>query len=349
MLIMRVRNNTAGSILFLTTMLLAAGLVIPAGALTLSPGSGSGSIPTIANGDSVYINGVATGNPPQGLQVWLIGTNYVKTATVSVGPDSTYSYQLRPADTLQLASGQYVVLVQHPMMNGQFDVYYNPSDGKVYNRLTGMNIFQLTGPGSLDMPASANALMQAINSQNIDDTFAKTSFSVNTPAASINPIGDHAVGDTFTISGSTNLAAGDNVLVEIRSASFAPTGKNAASGSSGASGTVTVVAGSGSSNRWSFDVDTAGWKPDEYLVTVSGVTIDVTGSASFSLRAAVPTPVQTTATLPPSASPTITQETPLPATTPAAAPVATKAPFSPAGVIGAVGILLVSGRLKRKT
>jgi len=345
---MRPENFRPELFFLIAAVLLIPAFSAPATALTLTPGDSSGGIPTIANGDSVYINGIATGNPPQGLQVWLIGTNYVKTATVSVAPDSTYSYQLRPADTMQLAAGQYVVLVQHPMMNGQFDVYYNPSDGKVYNRLTGMSIFQLTGPGSLDMPASANALMQAIGSQNIDDTFAKTSFYVSTPAASISPIGDHAVGDSFTISGTTNLAAGNNLLVEIRSASFAPTSKNAASGSSGASGTVTVVAGSGSSNRWSFDVDTAGWKPDEYLVTVSGVTIDVTGSASFSLRTAVPTPGQTIAKPSPSVAAAITQETPVPATTPATTPVATKAPFSQVAVIGAIGVLLVSGCLKRK-
>jgi hypothetical protein len=121
----------------------------------------------------------------QGLQVWLIGTNYVRIASVSVNDDSTYSYELKPAETQQLASGQYVVLIQHPMMNGRFDIVYNSATGDVTNLISGQKIFQLTGSGSLPSPAGANALIQAINSQNIDDTFASTTFLVIRPMRSL--------------------------------------------------------------------------------------------------------------------------------------------------------------------
>ena len=72
--------------------------------------------------------------------------------------------------------------------------------GRVINRQlgTGTSIFQLTGAGSLQSPSGANALMQAINSQNIDDTFAATSFIVSPPSAFINPVGNHVVGEQFT-------------------------------------------------------------------------------------------------------------------------------------------------------
>jgi hypothetical protein len=323
-------------------------LVIPAAAISLSPNDPTGRVPIIANGDSVYINGIATGQPSQGLQVWLIGTNYVKISTVSVNADSTYSYELKPADTRQLASGQYVVLIQHPMMNGRFDVYYNPSTGAVYNRLTGMTIFQLTGSGSLNSPDSAIALMQAINSQNIDDTFASTSFYISSPDASINPIGDHAVGDRFTIHGSTNLAAGDNLMVEIRSSEFGPTQKNKGSGFSGASGEVTVVPGTGGLNQWSFDVDTTGWKPDDYLVTVSGITVDVTGSATFRLVQSVRTPAQTPLQPPASVQTTILPATSVPTTVPATVPAPTKSPVFPAGVIAGLAVLVIARNAGRR-
>ena len=68
--------------------------------------------------------------------------------------------------------------------------------------------------------------MRAINSQNIDDTFATTSFIIGNPTAFIDPIGDHVVGDKFTITGSTNIAAGNNLLVEIVSSSFKPSQKS---------------------------------------------------------------------------------------------------------------------------
>ena len=69
------------------------------------------------------VNGIATGHPRNGLQVWLVGTNYVKIDSVPVNADNSFSYELKPADTRNLAPGQYMVLIQHPMMNGEFDIY----------------------------------------------------------------------------------------------------------------------------------------------------------------------------------------------------------------------------------
>jgi hypothetical protein len=306
-------------------LVLSAILIIsPVSSVTLSPGTSFAGAPTIANGDPVYIHGIATGHPGNGLQVWLLGNNYVKIATVYTNEDNTYEYELKSADTQNLAPGQYYVLVQHPMMNGEFDIYYDSSTGSIINRQlgTGTSIFQLTGTGSLQTPDGANALMRAINSQNVDDTFATTSFIIGNPTAFINPIGDHVVGDRFTITGSTNLAAGNKLLVEITSSSFKPSQKSQSGEFSGSSGTVTIEQGSGGMNRWSFDVDTSAFRPDEYIVRVSGIEIEVTGSTTFNLFDKMPSapatpvpsttlpagsPVTTTQSLPP----TTTQKSPL--------------------------------------
>jgi hypothetical protein len=101
------------------------------------------------------------------------------------------------------------------------------------------------------------------------------------------------VGDSFTITGSTNLAAGDTLMVEIVSSSFKPTQKVQSGEFSGSAGTVQVMPGTNGYNRWSFDVDTSTFKPDEYLVKVSGVTIDVTGSTTFTLLERPPTTMET--------------------------------------------------------
>ena len=261
---------------------------LPAGAVSLDPvGSAGSDTVTIANGDSVYIHGIATGHPRNGLQLWIISHNYLKVTTLAVNDDNTYLYELRPADTQNLASGQYFFLVQHPMMNGQFDVVYDQASGRIRNLQlgdgSGKDIFTISGSGSLQGPDSAQALVNAINSQNIDDTFATYSFFISPPNAFINPIGDHYVGDSFTISGATNLAPGDDLMVEITSSSFRPTGKSEGSEFSGASGKVNVVEGSGGYNRWSFDVDATNFKPDEYIVKVYGITQDVTGSTYFNI------------------------------------------------------------------
>jgi hypothetical protein len=301
------------SILILTV------IALPAGAAQYDASSGP---VTIANGDSVYIHGVATGNPRNGLQLWIISHNYLKVTTLAVNDDDTYLYELRPADTQNLASGEYFFLVQHPMMNSQFDVYYDPSTGRVINRQLdggrGMAIFTISGAGSLQGPDSALALIRAINNQNIDDIFAQYSFYISPPNAFINPIGDHYVGDRFTISGSTNLAAGDELQVEITSSSFKPTDKSQGSEFSGASGVVKVVPGTGGHNSWSFDVDATGFRPDEYIVKVSGIVQDVTGSTYFTIIDAPAKTIPPTAavtTLPPVTVPATT--TPIPTTAPA--------------------------------
>src|SRR5208283_4607912 len=116
-------------------------------------------------------------------------------------------------------------------------------------------------------------------------------------------IGDHNVGDKFTITGTTNLAVGDNVLFTVRSSSFQPTDKTQGAAFAGASGTVQVTQGTNGLNAVSFDVDASTFKPDEYLVTASSVGLPgpgATGTALFNVLTAVPTtvPVTTVATQP---------------------------------------------------
>jgi hypothetical protein len=319
-------------------LLLCVLLIIPPiSAISLSPGSSFTGAPIIANGDPVYIHGIATGHPHDGLQVWLIGYNYVKITTVSTNADNTYKYELKSADTQTLAPGQYFVLIQHPMMNAEFDIYYDSSTGSVINRQlgTGTSIFQLTGSGSLQNTDGANALMRAINSQNLDDTFATTSFIISPPTAFIDSIRDHAVGDKFSITGSTNLAVGDNLLVEIISSSFKPTQKVQGAEFSGSSGTVKVEPGTNGLNRWSFDVDVSTFKPDEYIVKVSGMTFEVTGSTTFNIVEKLPTTVKT-----PSPETTIQSVIPSPTTQPVPFSTTQKSPLSLLGSIGAITLVV---------
>lgn len=326
-------------------LLLCSVVLLPcAAAITLTPGN-SGSSSAIANGDPVVIRGVATGHPQNGLQVWVIGYNYVKTDTIPVDADNTYTYELKSSDTQNLASGQYLVIIQHPMMNGQFDIVYDPGSGKVTNRQLGDGtvIFQLTGPGSLQTPDAGSALMRAINNQNIDDSFTTASFFVSKPAARVDPIGEHSVGDTFTITGSTNLAVGDTLMIEVYSSSFKPTQKVQGSGFSGATGILTVVPGPGGYNRWSFDIDASTFIPDEYLVKVSGTTSEVTGSTTFNIVESVPATVKTTAPVT-----TVVTASPVPTTTPSPAPTTQKSPILFPVITCAIALAAGAGILTRK-
>jgi hypothetical protein len=185
--------------------------------------------------------------------------------------------------------------------------------------------------------------MQAINSQNLDDTFATTSFIIGNPTAVINPIGDHVVGDKFTVHGSTNLAVGNNLMIEIFSSSFKPTQKVQSAEFSGSAGTVKVEPGTNGLNRWSFDVDASTFKPDEYVVQVSGETIDVTGSTTFNIIAKQPTTVKT-----PSPERTVQTINPGIITPPTTVTTTQKSPLSPPLIVVSFVLVGCTMMLKRK-
>ncbi len=257
--------------------------------------SASVSASTVAKGDSLFITGTAEGNPSQGVAIWVLGKNYYVRDTESVEDDGSFSYEFETTDAL--ASGQYFVVVQHPMYNGQFDVVEAEAGDTVGTATVGTgetwvvgasdNYFIAEGSGALQGSDAAEALVQLINSPNIDDTYTKLSFLVEEAWIQIDEIGDKYVGDTFTITGTTNLAADDELLVEVVSSSFQPTEKTQSGEFSGASGTISITKGD-TYNEWAFDVDASTFKPDEYIVKVESVESDTTATATFNVLAGAP-------------------------------------------------------------
>ena len=225
--------------------------------------SATASQSTVAQGDNVFITGTAQGQPSEGVMIWILGKNYATIATQSVNSDASFSYEIKKEVTKPLYAGQYFIVVQHPMQNNRFDVYPGGLNGQptmtadsngVLNVWTlsqaypsdytkSTNDFALTGANSLQGSNAAEALVEAINSANVDDTYTKLQILIENPIITIDPVGDRHVGDKFTITATTNLAVGDDVLFEVYSSSFQPTQKSQSGAFSGATGTVTVTQG----------------------------------------------------------------------------------------------------------
>ncbi|MDD1718644.1 MAG: DUF3821 domain-containing protein [Methanoregulaceae archaeon] len=280
------------------------------------------SAQSVAQGDVLHITGIATGSPQSGVAIWIFGRNTYLYRTVDVNSDSGFDYELPGGTTSDLASGQYLVFIQHPMYNGQFDVYPDPTGTTVLGEypVRGSIIFRVAGPGSLQGPDAAEALRHALDSPAIDDTYTKLSFFVANPDITIHPFGQVITGRPFSINGTTNLASGDRLLVQVYSSSFGPTPKSSGGGFSGISGTVVVQKGPGDVNTWAFDTTAAGLPPDEYIVTISGVEVSVSASTTLDI-VPVPTPTPTpTPTPSPTANITTTVPTTIPTTTPTPAP-----------------------------
>ena len=98
--------------------------------------SATASQSTVANGDPIYITGTAQGQPALGVNIWIMGKNYAYVGSQSVNSDSSFSYEVEGATTSTLATGQYFVVVQHPMENGVFDVMAIPAPQDATGGLT---------------------------------------------------------------------------------------------------------------------------------------------------------------------------------------------------------------------
>jgi PGF-CTERM protein len=273
--------------------------------------SATASQSTVAKGDKVYITGTAEGQPSSGVAIWIMGKNYAFRSTASVASDASFKYEVTSSDTSSLYSGQYFVVVQHPMQNGKFDIDTNPgwSSGQIagnqnvfvvnyqlgsVNATSGMTIFKINGAGSLQGSDAAEALVQAINDPNVDDTYTKLQFVVQEGIINIAPLGNKHVADKFNITATTNLAVDDEILVQVYSSSFKPTQKSQSGEFSGATGTVKVIKGDSGMNTITFPVDASTFKPDEYIVTEEAVIQGTTGTALFNVIEGVATPVVTT-------------------------------------------------------
>jgi PGF-CTERM protein len=313
--------------------------------------SATASQSTVAKGDRVYLTGTAEGNP-SGVAVWILGKNFAMRAVENVNSDATFKYEIKQEVTKDLYSGQYFVVVQHPMQNDQFDITTEAGNGNdiwVKNVILGSTannngnivIFKLQGSSSLQGSDAAEALVQGINDPNVDDTYTKLQFLVEEPIITVDAIGDRHVGDKFTITAKTNLAVDDEVLVQVYSSSFKPTQKSQSGEFSGATGTIKVTKGDSGMNKLSFDVDSSTFKPDEYIVTEDAVIQSATGTALFNvLEGTVPTATLTTV---------VTTATPIPTPTTVATTMPTPTPTKSPGYgalialigLGAVAFIVV--------
>jgi PKD repeat protein len=158
-----------------------------------------------------------------------------------------------------------------------------------------------------DTPGTYTVSLTACNVQGDCDTETKAGYiTVKSPppvgSLYLNidePIGDKHVGDKFTITATTNLEVGEEVLCEVYSSSYDPYGTYVPGTGefSGATGTVRVEAGSNNINKTRFDVDVSTFKEDTYLVKETAIDQAVGDTSEFDVvlysPTSTPTPVPT--------------------------------------------------------
>ncbi len=244
--------------------------------------SATASQSSVAQGDLLYVTGTAEGSPRKGLQIWIFGKVISLLKPVFVCPDASYALKLTREETKRFSPGQYFVVVQHPMMNNVFDVYLDTDNVTVLcdypkNRT---KVFSFEGPLKQTGVDAAEALVRAINNPGIDDTYTKLQFLVEKPVIRFDPVNDKKIGDRFTITAQTNLAVDDEIMITLYPSEYSDQ-RSQPQAFHGASGTIKVVRGDSGMNKIAFDIDTAQFKPDAYIVSASAISLDAVGQMKF--------------------------------------------------------------------
>jgi hypothetical protein len=139
---------------------------------------------SISKGQPFTVSGTAEGDP-ESVQIWILGKNYYSRATESVGPDASYTFEVPREVTSHLESGQNFVIVQHSMMNNQFDIDVSGDNVRNLKLNNGTNLFRISGPGSLQGSDAADALVAAFSDPaTVDDTYTEIPFQISDAGSS---------------------------------------------------------------------------------------------------------------------------------------------------------------------
>lgn len=261
---------------------------------------------TVAQGDELTISGTSGGRTDAGVAIWIFGRNYFWYDTVQTEHGGWFSYDLSVSVTRDMAPGEYYVIIQHPMTNGNFDIWPDRNHETILGTTPwyGAPVFRIAGPGALQGPAAAAALMSALQSQFIDDTYTEYSIFIQSPKIAISSDSLNATTKApVTLSGTTNLAPGSRLFIEITDEQFGPIPKGKAGGWYGYSGTTSVYPGPKEEQEFVFDIPAGTLNEGRYQVFIQAVSSQ--GTASGILQVTKPVIITPYPTLTTDITPTV--------------------------------------------
>ena len=222
---------------------------------------------------------VITAEATEEIAYYIFGTNYF-TFDSSVSADdeikNQFTIELAKGTTKNMSAGQYFMVIQHPMYDGDFNImanqttfYLNTSgDAILAGPTVGENSTKLFGFDIRQTANAAQALCDNLDSQTIDDMYVKYSFFVvgEDESFTISEIPTTvAQGETLTISGVSTSNAEDFVTVEMISTAFAAVPKETV----GSAAFIAVTAQIAEDGTWEVTLDTSDLNVDEYSLSVA--------------------------------------------------------------------------------
>ena len=221
------------------------------------------------------------------VRIYIFGTNFFVAAQADVdADDETFEYTLKKGVTKDMAPGTYFYLIQHPMGDKLFNVWNGTGFGTAVAGTYPTDFFYAATSTDLRTGAAqindddvsfifnayergtnyaAQALLNEISGQNIDDIFVQGTFEVEAQKLTINPIPAEVVkGTALTVSGTTNSGEGVEVIVNVLAGTFGATVK----GDENAATFLTAKAVTEEDGTFAAAIDTSKLEAGNYIVTV---------------------------------------------------------------------------------
>ena len=255
--------------------------------------------PSVAvQGNEYVVKGTA--EAANDVYAYVFGTNFFTAANSSDNEKMSvdinkgvFTVKILKNVTKEISAGQYFMVVQHPMYDGNFNIWANgtaimtaPTNKSGALELPGKELFNVKERQKAN---AAEALCQALDTENIDDMYVKLSFVVAAPQSTINPIPETITqGEKLTVSGSTNMGKGELVTVEILSTAFAAVPKATV----GSASFISLITKTDENGNWEVTFDTSGLNVDEYTVSAAVSTLDATTAKINVVEAAPEQPDQ---------------------------------------------------------
>ena len=202
---------------------------------------------------------------------YIFGTNYFAYSTTENHPEdkdgeeilTQFVVELNETQTDGMDAGQYFAVFQHPMYDKVLNIVAEGTQIKLVG--TTPALFNVDTRQTAN---AAQALCDALDTQNIDDMYVKYSFFVvgEDESFTISEIPSQVVkGDKIVISGVDTANAEEAVVVEMISTAFAAVPKETV-GSAAFIVVTTTVAKDGT---WEVTLDTSDLNVDEYSLSVA--------------------------------------------------------------------------------
>ena len=205
---------------------------------------------------------------PAGIAAYIFGTNFFMNLTDNIDQEDAkkfptqYTVTIGEKITDNMSTGQYFMVFQHPMYDQEFNIFEDKGEFKL---LPNTDLFDVYDRQTAN---AAQALCDALDSQNIDDMYVKYSFFLvgEDESFTISDIPKEiAKGTTLVISGVDTANAEKEVVVQMLSTAFAAVPKETV----GSAAFILVTTEVAEDGTWEVTLDTSDLNVDEYSLSVA--------------------------------------------------------------------------------